>query len=88
MISDKTIQHWEPHNLLAFIEHHKLDEFTIEDLLKLHDGDWYWKWWHHRCFVSMCGKLLNNKYLSASYFSDGRRTLTKYKYIKRKFDNG
>lgn len=88
MQDSKRISDWEPHNLLQFVEKHRLDEFTVDDIIKMNDIEWYAGMWYNRCLNRLCAILLKNKYITATYFSEGRKTVARYKYVKRKFENG
>lgn len=89
MITDKIISNWDPHNLLEFIEHNKLQEFIISDVLKIYSKEpYYHNTYYHTHLVKLCTILMTNNYLSVSYYSEGGKTISKYKYIKRQFNNG
>lgn len=85
-MTDKRLYDWEPHNMLQYIEECKLEVFTSEDVVKIYTRESYNNTYYQGIVDRLCSVLLNNGYLSATYISTGRKTVTKYTYIKREFN--
>jgi hypothetical protein len=73
--------------MLQYIEALKLEVFTSEDVVKTYTKESYNNTYYQGFVDRLCSVLLKNGYLSATYISTGRKTVARYTYIKREFNN-